>query len=132
MIILADAPQELPDLFCLTIADAAATDGRLPAAVYQGATRELLEALLGGQVEAAREAEEPSLLRGENVMAAFGLAPGSEVGRLRRRAREAQALGLVRSREEALAHFARDGPAPSRPTEERGADPNRSSGGGPH
>jgi hypothetical protein len=36
-------------------------------------------------------------------MAAFGLAPGPEVGRLLDQAREAQALGLVRTREEALA-----------------------------
>jgi hypothetical protein len=36
-------------------------------------------------------------------MAALGLAPGPRVGLALRRVREAQALGLVRTREEALA-----------------------------
>jgi putative nucleotidyltransferase with HDIG domain len=102
-----DVGEEVPDLVCLTIADAAATDGRPPAAVYRGATRDLLDSLLGGEVEAAREAETPPLVRGEDVMAAFGLPPGPDVGRLLRRAREAQALELVRTREEALAWLRR-------------------------
>ena len=41
-------------------------------------------------------------------MAAFGLAPGPEVGRLLALAREAQALGLVTTRDEALAHLRRE------------------------
>ncbi len=97
-----DLGEEVPELVCLTIADAAGTDGRPPAAVYRGETRALLDSLLAGEVEAAREAAAPPLLRGEDVMAAFGLGPGPEVGRLLRQAREAQALGLVRTREEAL------------------------------
>lgn len=103
-----DVGADVPALVCLTIADAAGTDGRAPAEVYRGATRALLETLLAGEVEAAREAREPPLLRGEDVMAAFGLPPGPAVGRLLRRAREAQALGLVRTREEALAWLARE------------------------
>jgi hypothetical protein len=101
-----DVGEEVPDLVCLTIADAAGTDGRPPAAVYRGGTRVLLESLLGGAVEAAEEAVAPPLVRGGDVMAAFGLPPGPEVGRLLGRAREAQALGLVRTREEALAWLA--------------------------
>lgn len=98
-----DVGAEVPDLVCLTIADAAATDGRHPTEVYRGPTRALLEALLAGEVEAAAEARTPPLVRGDDVMGAFGLAPGPEVGQLLARAREAQALGLVRTREEALA-----------------------------
>jgi len=41
------------------------------------------------------------------VMQAFGLPPGPEVGRLLALAREAQALGLVSTRDEALAHLRR-------------------------
>jgi hypothetical protein len=41
-------------------------------------------------------------------MAAFGVTPGPEVGRLLALAREAQALGLVHTREEALAHLRRE------------------------
>jgi putative nucleotidyltransferase with HDIG domain len=102
-----DLGDEVPDLVCLTIADAAGTDGRPPDRVYRGATRALLESLLAGQVEAAREAQAAPLVRGEDVMAAFGLPPGPEVGRRLARAREAQALGLVRTREEALRWLAR-------------------------
>jgi hypothetical protein len=40
-------------------------------------------------------------------MASFGLVPGPEVGRLLARAREAQALGLVETREEAIAYLRR-------------------------
>ena len=102
-----DLGEEAPLLVCLTIVDAAATDGRPPAAVYRGPTRVLLDSLLAGQVEAARAAASPPLVRGEDVMGAFGLAPGPEVGRLLAAAREAQALGLVRTREETLAWLAR-------------------------
>jgi putative nucleotidyltransferase with HDIG domain len=103
-----DVGDEVPALVCLTIADAAGTDGRGPALVYRGGTRILLESLLAGEAPAAREAAEPPLLRGEDVMAALGLSPGPAVGRALRRAREAQALGLVRSRDEALAWLARE------------------------
>jgi putative nucleotidyltransferase with HDIG domain len=97
-----DVGEEVPALVCLTIADAAGTDGRMPDRVYRGGTRALLESLLAGEHTAAREAAEPSLLRGEDVMAALGLLPGPEVGEALRRAREAQALGLVRTRDDAL------------------------------
>jgi poly(A) polymerase len=97
-----DLGEEVPGLICLTIADAAGTDGRPPGQVYRGETRALLESLLGGEVEAAREASEPPLLRGEDVMTTLGLEPGPEVGRLLARAREAQALGRVRTRADAL------------------------------
>jgi putative nucleotidyltransferase with HDIG domain len=106
-----DVGEEVPALVCLTIADAAGTDGRAPGLVYQGATRTLLESLLAGGDPAAREAAEPPLVRGEDVMHALGLLPGPQVGQALRRAREAQALGLVRTRDEALAWLVRE-PAP--------------------
>jgi hypothetical protein len=93
---------------CLTIADAAGTDGRDPRLVYRGGTRVLLESLLAGERPAAEEAAAPPLIRGEDVMAALGLGEGPAVGQALRRAREAQALGLVRTREEALAWLDRE------------------------
>jgi tRNA nucleotidyltransferase/poly(A) polymerase len=119
-----DVGTDVPGLVCLTIADAAATDGQTPAAVYRGGTRALLETLLGAGVESTRQAETPPLVRGEDVMAAFGLAPGPEVGRLLRRAREAQALGTVRTREEALALLAVGRPA-APPRGPGSAEPDR-------
>jgi hypothetical protein len=103
-----DVGEEVPALVCLTIADAAGTDGRPPELVYRGETRALLESLLAGERPAAEEAATPPLVRGEDVMAALGLPSGPAVGHALRRAREAQALGLVRTREEALAWLARE------------------------
>jgi poly(A) polymerase len=68
----------------------------------------LLESLLAGEGPAAREAAEPALVRGEDVMVTLGLAPGPAVGRALRRVREAQALGVVRTREEALGWLVRE------------------------
>ncbi len=103
-----DLGEEVPALVCLTIADAAGTDGRAPSLVYRGGTRALLESLLAGETPAAEEAAAPPLVRGEDVMAVLGLAPGPAVGRALRHAREAQALGLVRTREEALDWLVRE------------------------
>jgi poly(A) polymerase len=102
-----DVAEEVPALVCLTIADAAGTDGRAPGLVYRGETRTLLESILAGEGPAVREAAEPPLVRGDDVMAALGLPPGPPVGRALRQVREAQALGLVRTRGEALAWLAR-------------------------
>ena len=107
-----DVGEEVPALVCLTIADAAGTDGRGPRLVYRGGTWELLDSLLAGAEPAAREAAEPALVRGEDVMAALGLGAGPLVGDALRRVREAQALGLVRTREEALEWLIRQGEAP--------------------
>jgi hypothetical protein len=63
---------------------------------------------MAGADEEAAAAAVPALLRGEDVIEAFGLSPGPEVGRLLALAREAQALGLVSTRDEALAHVRRE------------------------
>jgi hypothetical protein len=63
--------------------------------------------MAGAETEATA-AGAPPLLRGEEVMAAFRLGPGPAVGRLLARAREAQALGLVATREEALDYLRRE------------------------
>jgi len=102
-----DVGEETPALVCLTIADAAGTDGRPPGLVYRGATRALLDSLLAGEEPAAREAAAPALVRGGDVMALLGVPPGPPVGLALGRVREAQALGLVRTRDEALAWLVR-------------------------
>ena len=103
-----DVGEEVPALVCLTIADAAGTDGRAPDLVYRDRTQVLLQSLLAGEDAAAREAADAPLVRGEDVMRALGLLPGPLVGRALRRAREAQALGLVRTSDEALAWLQAD------------------------
>jgi hypothetical protein len=87
----------------LTLVDAAAVTGQSPLALWPRA--ELIRDLLGGFQEQRQKAAAPPLVRGDDVMQRFGIPPGPAVGDLLERAREAQALGLVHTREEALAYL---------------------------
>lgn len=98
-----DLGADTRDLLLLSLVDAAAVTGASPLAVWRRAA--LIHDLLGGWTEAETAAAAPPLLRGEDVMARYGLEPGPAVGDLLGRAREAQDLGLVRTREEALAYL---------------------------
>ncbi len=98
-----DLGPDTRDLLLLVLVDAAAVRGESPFRLWPRAT--LVRDLLGGwEAQRAVVATAP-LVRGDHVMARFGLAPGPAVGRLLRRAREAQDLGLVHTREEALAYL---------------------------
>jgi poly(A) polymerase len=105
-----DLGEDAPDLLLLALADAAGLRGDDPLVVWAGEGGRVLRELMAGAAEERALAAAPPLVTGEDVMAAFALAPGPEVGRLLARAREAQALGLVATREEALSLLARDGP----------------------
>jgi putative nucleotidyltransferase with HDIG domain len=98
-----DVGAETRDLLLLVLADGAAVDGSSPFRHWRRAT--LVRDLLAGWEEQRVTAAAEPLVRGDDVMARFGLSPGPEVGRLLARAREAQDLGLVRTREEALAYL---------------------------
>ena len=97
-----DLGTEARDLVLLSLTDAAGVRGDSPLAVWTGPGGTILKQLMQGVGEEHRASTVPPLLRGEDVMAAFGLAPGPDVGALLARAREAQDLGLVRTRAEAL------------------------------
>jgi putative nucleotidyltransferase with HDIG domain len=105
-----DLADDSRDLLLLVIVDAAAVTGATPAATWRRSwvVRDLFE----GWQEGRHAAEAPPLLRGEDVMSHFGLTPGPRVGALLARAREAQAVGLVHTRAEALAYLdsSRDDP----------------------
>lgn len=105
-----DLGSDTRDLLLLTLVDAAAVTGVSPLVVWRRAR--LIRDLLGGWAEAETTAAVAPLLRGEDVMARFGLPPGPAVGDLLSRVREAQDLGLVRTREEALAYLDSSGGAP--------------------
>jgi poly(A) polymerase len=102
-----DLGEDARDLLLLTVADAAAVAGHSPLAVWSGAAGDLLRDLMEGMAEESRAAETPPLVRGQDIMAAFALRAGPRVGRLLARAREAQALGLVHDRAEALSYLRR-------------------------
>ena len=87
----------------LALVDAAAVTGESPRRVWRRAT--LLRDLLGGWTEEQARITAPPLVRGHDVIARYGLAPGPAIGRLLERAREAQATGLVATREEVLAYL---------------------------
>jgi putative nucleotidyltransferase with HDIG domain len=96
-----DLRADARDLLLLSLVDAAAVTGESPRATWRRAP--LIRDLLRGWVEADEAAQVAPLVRGEDVMRHFGLPPGPAVGELLRRAREAQDLGLARTREEVLA-----------------------------
>jgi putative nucleotidyltransferase with HDIG domain len=99
-----DLREDTRDVLLLTLVDAAAVTGVSPRSIWRRAA--LVRDLLQGWEEAPRVgADAAPLVRGEDVMARFGIPPGPEVGRLLERAREAQGLGLVTTREEALAYL---------------------------
>jgi tRNA nucleotidyltransferase/poly(A) polymerase len=106
-----DLGEDARDLLLLALADAAALTGGSPLAVWAGEGGTVVRDLMAGAEEAAAAATTAPLLRGEEVMAAFHLPPGPAVGRLLDRAREAQVLGLVTTREEALDYLRRGGDA---------------------
>jgi putative nucleotidyltransferase with HDIG domain len=105
-----DLADDSRDLLLLVTADAAAVTGVSPFAAWRRGwvVRDLMA---GWQEQRAADAA-PPLLRGQDVMARFDLPPGPAVGALLARAREAQALGLVATREEALRYLDSPGGAP--------------------
>jgi poly(A) polymerase len=98
-----DLGADTRDLLLLALVDGAAVTGASPLVVWRRAG--LIRDLLGGWRQADSAAAAPPLLRGQDVMARYDLPPGPVVGHLLARAREAQDLGLVRTREEALAYL---------------------------
>jgi putative nucleotidyltransferase with HDIG domain len=94
---------DVRDLLLLALVDAAAVTGASPRQTWRRAR--LLRDLLGGWAEEQIRLAAPPLVRGEDVMERYGLGPGPAVGQLLERAREAQAAGLVATREEALAYL---------------------------
>lgn len=102
---------EARDLLLLALADTAGLAGDSPLAIWEGPGGRVVRTLMAGLEAEAAAAAAPPLLRGEDVMAAFGLSPGPEVGRLLARVREAQALGIVTTGDQALEYLHR-GPGP--------------------
>ena len=91
------------EVILLSLADHLATGGKALVREHWQRHLKVSRALLAAYFERRQEVVDPApLVDGREVMAAFGLAPGPEVGRLLDGIREAQAAGEVRSREEAL------------------------------
>jgi putative nucleotidyltransferase with HDIG domain len=98
-----DLREDTRDLLLLVLVDAAAVTGASPVSAWRRSP--LVRELMRGWAEQRMVAAAPPLLRGEDVMARFRLEPGPRVGWLLAQAREAQDLGRVGSREEALAYL---------------------------
>jgi poly(A) polymerase len=98
-----DLREDTRDLLLLVLVDAAAVTGASPVTVWRRSP--LVRELMRGWAEQRVTELAPPLLRGQDVMARFRLEPGPRVGWLLAQAREAQDLGRVGSREEALAYL---------------------------
>jgi putative nucleotidyltransferase with HDIG domain len=105
-----DLGEDARDLLLLALADGAAVGGESPFGTWRRAP--VVRDLFSGWQEERGVASAPPLVRGEDVMRHMGIGPGPEVGRLLARAREAQALGRVGTRDEALAFLDSSRPRP--------------------
>jgi putative nucleotidyltransferase with HDIG domain len=105
-----DLGDDARDLLALALVDAAAVRGESPMAAWKRSW--VVRELLAGWPAQQAVTTSPPLLRGDDVMRHFRLGPGPAVGALLARAREAQDLGLVSTRQEALAYLdsSRSGP----------------------
>jgi putative nucleotidyltransferase with HDIG domain len=93
------------DICLLSLADSLATYGAgLPQEIWTtqlDVTRALLEAWWE---QADEKVAPPVLLNGHDLIQAFNLSPGPEIGRILEQIREAQASGEIKERVEALAY----------------------------
>jgi poly(A) polymerase/tRNA nucleotidyltransferase (CCA-adding enzyme) len=105
-----DLGEDARDLLLLALADGAAVRGGSPFVAWRRAP--VVRELFTGWRDERAAAAAPPLLRGEDVMGRLGIGPGPEVGRLLARVREAQALGRIGTREEALAFLDSSGRRP--------------------
>jgi len=105
-----DLGDDARDLVLLALADASGVRGDDPFAVWTGPGGAVLRSLMAGRADAVDAAATPPLLDGRDVMAALGIGPGPEVGRVLAALREDQALGRVTTRAEALAKLSSEGP----------------------
>jgi len=92
------------DVILLSLADGLARGDGPPAAATWPTQLDITTTLLNAWFERREQiVEPPPLVRGSDLMAAFELEPGRIVGELLEAIREAQAMGHVATREEALA-----------------------------
>ena len=114
-----DLGEDARDLLLLALADAAGVGGRPPIEVWTAPGGSVVRSLMEGAAEARAVTSTPPLLDGDDVMAAVGIGPGPMVGRLLADLREAQALGHIRTRDEALASVRRAARSPGGPVDNR-------------
>jgi len=100
-----DLGDDALDLLLLSLADGAAVRGDSPLSIWDGPGSRVLRELMAGRAEEAAAIATPPLLDGRQAMEALGLGPGPELGRLLGLLREAQATGVVSTREAAVAYL---------------------------
>jgi putative nucleotidyltransferase with HDIG domain len=96
------------DTVLVALADRMATWGEDPPAGEWRRQVDVVARLLTAYYEHRETAiDPPPLVSGRDLMEAFGLAPGKQIGDLLAQVCEAQAAGEIRTRDEALAHARR-------------------------
>ena len=94
------------DVTLLTVADRLATRGR-KADVAIARHLELAGELLAAALAQREQGRRPALVRGDELAAELGLAPGPPLGRLLAEIEAAAFAGEIATREEAIAHARR-------------------------
>lgn len=93
------------DIAFLSLADHLATRGPKLIMTHWQRHTEIVNYILTQRFEQAARVTPPKLIDGHDLINAFGMQPGPEIGELLERIHEAQASGELNSREEALAYI---------------------------
>ena len=100
-----DLEDDALDLLLLSLADGAGLRGDSALEIWNGPGSRVLRELMAGHAEEAAALAAPPLLDGHEAMEALGIGPGPALGRLLAVLREAQATGVVSTREAAVAYL---------------------------
>ncbi len=100
-----DLGDDALDLLLLSLADGAGLRGDSPFEIWNGPGGRVLHKLMASHAEEAAALAAPPLLDGRQAMEALGIGPGPELGTLLAALREAQATGVVSTREAAVAYL---------------------------
>lgn len=100
-----DTDQEAISIILLSIADKEATRGELISEEDIKRHKEALLELIYNYFKKREEIKPPKLITGHDVMNILGIPPSSKVGQILKEIQEKQALGEIKSREEALKYL---------------------------
>jgi putative nucleotidyltransferase with HDIG domain len=97
-----DADKEAASILLLSLADQRSTHGYLTIEKCRGRHERLIKRLIKEYFFKLIEKKKPRLLNGNDLMKHFKLEPGALIGKLLRELEEAQAIGRIKTRQEAL------------------------------
>ncbi|MCU0666429.1 MAG: HD domain-containing protein [Candidatus Omnitrophica bacterium] len=97
-----DIGNDAPGLLTLSLADQRATRGRLTTKQSRSSHEKLCAFLIKEYFRKAKEVKLPKLVNGNDIMRAFNIKPSELVGKILKEIEEAQAIGKIKDKQEAL------------------------------